>query len=146
MILGIDAGSAVPPFEQLRVQVIEAVRSGELVPGVKLPTVRRLADDLGLAPNTVARSYRELERDEVIVTRGRNGSFVAETGDVTQRQAQAAAAEFAERMRQLRVAPADAVDLVRAALGETAGHSTSEQHATRREGRRPPIPTPRALP
>ena len=54
-MLRIDPKSATPPFEQLRLQFIEQVRSGELAAGAKLPTVRRLAADLGLAPNTVAR-------------------------------------------------------------------------------------------
>ncbi|WP_150307272.1 GntR family transcriptional regulator [Planctomonas psychrotolerans] len=113
----IDPASAVPPFEQVRQQVLEAVRTGELVAGSKLPTVRQLADDLGIAPNTVARSYRELERDEVIETRGRQGSFVAATGDAAHRQAQAAASAYAERIRQLHLPPGEALDLVRAALG-----------------------------
>ncbi|WP_235491788.1 GntR family transcriptional regulator [Leifsonia sp. Root112D2] len=113
----IDPKSATPPYEQLRVQVIEAVRAGELTPGTRLPTVRRLADDLGLAPNTVARAYRELERDEVIETRGRNGSFIAATGDATHRQAQLAATVYAERTAQLGVTRAEALAIVTAALG-----------------------------
>ena len=116
MMLVIDPRSATPPFEQLRVQVIEAVRSGELTPGDKLPTVRRLAEDLGLAPNTVARAYRELERDEVIETRGRNGSFVSATGDSTQQQAQLAAVAYAERVKSLGLSPEGALSIVRAAL------------------------------
>lgn len=113
----IDARSATPPFEQLRVQVIDQVRHGQLVAGDKLPTVRRLAEDLGLAPNTVARAYRELERDDVIETRGRHGSFVAATGDATSKQLQLAAATYAERAKALGVPPNEALDTVRAALG-----------------------------
>lgn len=112
----IDAASPTPPYEQLRVQIADAVASGELAPGAKLPTVRRLAEDLGIAPNTVARSYRELERDQVIETRGRLGSFVAPHGDQRQRQAQLAAREFAERMRHLGVEPETAIHLVTAAV------------------------------
>jgi DNA-binding transcriptional regulator YhcF (GntR family) len=111
----IDAASAVPPYEQLRVQILESVRAGTLPPGTQLPTVRRLAEELGIAPNTVARSYRELERDEVIETRGRHGSFIA-AGDATQRQAVAAAAAYAERIRQLRLPDDEALELVRRAL------------------------------
>ena len=112
----VDPGSSVPPYEQLRVQVIDAVAAGSIAAGAKLPTVRGLADALGIAPNTVARSYRELERDAVIETRGRAGTFIAASGDATQRQAQDAAAAFAARIRQLRLDPADALELVRAAL------------------------------
>ncbi len=115
----IDAASPVPPYEQLRVQVLEGVRAGTFAPGAQLPTVRRLAEELGIAPNTVARSYRELERDEVIETRGRNGSFIASTGDATQRQAAAAAAAYAERIRQLRLPEDEAVELVRRALAHS---------------------------
>lgn len=69
MILTIDPASAVPPFEQLRVQFRDLVSTGEFTPGTRLPTVRRLAEDLGLAPNTVARTYRELETDGVKIGR-----------------------------------------------------------------------------
>ncbi len=115
----IDSASSVPPYEQLRVQVLEGVRSGAFPPGAQLPTVRRLAEQLGIAPNTVARSYRELERDEVIETRGRNGSFIASTGDATQRQAAVAAAAYAERIRQLHLPEDEAVELVRRALAHS---------------------------
>jgi len=112
----IDPRSSTPPFEQLRVQLIDGVRSGAIAPGAKLPTVRGLADELGLAANTVARAYRELEADEVIETRGRNGSFVSATGDATQKQAQLAAAAYADRITALGVEPEDALAMVRAAL------------------------------
>jgi DNA-binding transcriptional regulator YhcF (GntR family) len=117
MMLLIDPLSATPPYEQLRVQVLAAVHSGDLAPGDKLPTVRRLAEDLGLAANTVARAYRELERAEVIETRGRNGSFIAASGTAAQQQVQAAAALFAGKARQLGVAPDEALAIARAALG-----------------------------
>jgi len=111
----IDAGSATPPFEQLRAQVVAAVAIGELGAGAKLPTVRALAAELGLAVNTVARTYRELEADGVIETRGRAGSFVAPQGDAGQQQAQVAAREFVERARRLGLDDSAALDLVRAA-------------------------------
>ncbi|MFW6598760.1 GntR family transcriptional regulator [Propionibacteriaceae bacterium Y2011] len=66
-----------PPYEQLRTQLINQITSGELPPGTRLPPVRRLADDLGLAPNTVARTYRELEAAGFVRTRGRNGTVVS---------------------------------------------------------------------
>src|SRR5450756_618706 len=74
--LTIDADSATPPFEQVRTQIATAVAEGRLSAGAKLPTVRWLAADLGLAPNTVARAYRELEADAVVATHGRGGTFV----------------------------------------------------------------------
>lgn len=77
MDLTIEHDSAVAPFEQLRSQIAGRVARGELGPGSRLPTVRALAADLGLAVNTVARAYRELEQDGVVITRGRKGTFVA---------------------------------------------------------------------
>lgn len=112
----IDPSEAAPVFEQLRRQVIEAVRDGRLSAGAKLETVRGLAEELGIAPNTVAKAYRLLEADEVIETRGRAGTFVAAHGDPTTKQAQLAAAAYADRVRELGVSPDDALALVRAAL------------------------------
>ncbi|MEH3032980.1 MAG: GntR family transcriptional regulator [Aeromicrobium erythreum] len=78
--LTIDPTSPEPPFEQLRRQVAAAVADGSLAPGHRLPTVRGLATDLGLAVNTVAKAYRTLEADGVLETRGRAGTFVRGTG------------------------------------------------------------------
>jgi DNA-binding transcriptional regulator YhcF (GntR family) len=115
MRFSIDASAATPPFEQVRVQVRDAVAAGELIAGAKLPTVRALADELGLAVNTVARAYRELETDGIIETRGRAGSFVAPQGDAGQQQAQVAARAFVDQARRLGLDDDAALDLVRAA-------------------------------
>ena len=76
MDLQIDATSSVPPFEQLRTAVARQVAEGVLPAGTRLPTVRQLATELGLAANTVARAYKELEADGVVETQGRRGTFV----------------------------------------------------------------------
>lgn len=112
----IDPAAPEPPFEQVRVQVRDAVASGELVAGSKLPTVRALAEQLGLAAGTVARSYRELESDGLIETRGRAGSFIAGQGDPAERAAQEAARQYADRVRRLGLADDAALALVTAAL------------------------------
>lgn len=112
----VDPSETAPVFEQLRRQVIEAVRDGRLAAGTKLDTVRGLAEELGIAPNTVAKAYRLLEADEVIETRGRAGTFIAAHGDPTTRQAQLAAAAYAERIRELGITQDEALALVRAAL------------------------------
>ena len=65
------------PYVQVRDHVASLIERGSLLPGDRLPTVRACADQLGLAPNTVARAYRELEDDGWIVGRGRAGTFVA---------------------------------------------------------------------
>lgn len=77
LALDLDPGSPVPPYEQLRSAVALQVAEGTLVAGTRLPTVRALAADLGLAVNTVAKAYRALESDGVIETRGRAGTYVA---------------------------------------------------------------------
>ncbi|WP_203579233.1 GntR family transcriptional regulator [Microbacterium hibisci] len=112
----IDPSSPVPPFEQLRAGLIDAVASGELAPGSRLPTVRRLAEDLGIAPGTVARAYRELEAAGIIETRGRNGTFVAFDADPARQQLQRAAAAFAAQVRELRLDADEALAMVTAAL------------------------------
>ena len=76
MILEIDPRSAVPPYEQLRQQVTALVLGGALDTGDRLPAIRQLANDLGLAGGTVARAYRELEADGVVTTHGRHGTVV----------------------------------------------------------------------
>lgn len=112
----VDSRSSTPPFEQLRSQVIAAVRSGALAHDTRLPTVRALAAELGLATNTVARAYRELERDDVIETRGRYGSFVAPISAALAPSAQAAADAFAARIEHLGLTKAEVLALVTEAL------------------------------
>ncbi|MGO4418664.1 GntR family transcriptional regulator, partial [Streptomyces sp. MCAF7] len=94
----VDPDSATAPFEQIRAQIADQVRSGGLPVGYKLPTVRGFAEELGLAANTVAKAYRALESDGVIETRGRHGSFVAAAGDAAAREAASAAAAYAQRV------------------------------------------------
>ncbi|MCD2443656.1 GntR family transcriptional regulator [Agromyces sp. SYSU K20354] len=116
MRLTIDHEASDPPFDQVRRQVTDAVRSGVLAPGTRMPTVRGLADELGLAVNTVAKAYRALETDHVIETRGRAGSFVSAQGDAVTREAQQAAIAYADRVRHLGIDRATALDLVASAL------------------------------
>lgn len=108
--------SAVPPYEQLRLAVIEQVRAGDLIAGTKIPTVRALAASVGLAPNTVARAYRELEQGGVLETRGRQGSFIASSGDPTKDQAGRAANEYVTAIRKLGLTDRDAFGFLEAAL------------------------------
>ncbi len=77
MKLTVDHRSAVPAFEQLRVQISQLLARGALSPGDRLPTVRSLATELGIAPGTVQRTYRELEAQGLVTTRGRHGTVVA---------------------------------------------------------------------
>lgn len=76
MILEIDPRSPVPPYAQLRQQVTALVLGGGLARGDRLPSIRQLANDLGIAGGTVARAYRELESDGVVTTHGRHGTVI----------------------------------------------------------------------
>ena len=116
MVLRIDPGSHVPPFEQIRAQIAEQARTGELPAHHRLPPVRRLADDLGLAPNTVARAYRELEQAGVVETRGRHGTFVLAPGGDSVDEAKAAAAEYARKIAALGISADRGLALARDAL------------------------------
>ncbi|MCX4637948.1 GntR family transcriptional regulator [Streptomyces sp. RPA4-5] len=101
LTLTIDPAAAAAPFEQVRTQIADQARDGGLPVGYKLPTVRGLAEELGLAANTVAKAYRALETDGVIETRGRNGSFIAAAGEAADKEAAAAAESYARRARRL---------------------------------------------
>lgn len=79
-VLRIDPDSAMPIYAQIVDEVQRAIATGHLNPGDQLPTVRQLAVDLKVNPNTVARAYMELERAGVIATRRGRGTFVVDTG------------------------------------------------------------------
>jgi GntR family transcriptional regulator len=121
-ILRIDLSRPVPPYEQLRAQIAGLVAAVELSPGSRLPSVRQLAGDLGLAPGTVARAYSELEAEGLLVTRQRGGTFVAgpatqADADTARQQALAAAADaFVTTVRQLGLGDDAAEAAVRRAI------------------------------
>ena len=74
----ISVGSDRPVYIQLFDQISAAIARGELKPGDKLPAVRRLAADLVINPNTVAKSYTRLEQAHLVVTKTGSGTFVAD--------------------------------------------------------------------
>ena len=74
----IDDASDLSIYEQIINQITEAIATGALRPGVRLPTVRKMADDLDVAPGTVARSYSELESRGLVITEGARGTWIAE--------------------------------------------------------------------
>ncbi|CAJ1495130.1 GntR family transcriptional regulator [[Mycobacterium] kokjensenii] len=119
-LLKTDSHAAAPLFEQIRVALIEAVRSGSVPAGTRLPTVRDLAGQLGLAVNTVARAYRELEAGGVVETRGRFGTFIAGSDPADATMAQAARA-FAAAAHAVGMGKADALRYLDAAFANVAG-------------------------
>jgi DNA-binding transcriptional regulator YhcF (GntR family) len=117
--LTIDPADAHPPFEQLRRQLIDQIMGHRLPAGTKLPAVRKLATDLALAPNTVARAYRELESEGYLITQGRNGTIVAPiagTDEDTARRAAELATRFVHDMTELGYGPDAIVGAVRRLL------------------------------
>jgi DNA-binding transcriptional regulator YhcF (GntR family) len=115
-MINLDAGSAKPPFEQVRAQIAAGISNGSLVPGTRLPPVRTLAADLGLAANTVARAYRELESAGLVQTRGRGGTVVTAAGDRAMIRLQESAQQYAGLSRELGIDGGPALALVAAAL------------------------------
>lgn len=114
MRIAVDAGLALPVYEQIVEQVTAQVAAGVLAAGEKLPPVRTLAADLGLAVNTVAKAYRTLEASGLVETRGRAGTVVMGAG--AERAARQAAAAYAAVVRELGLGRAEALDLVARAL------------------------------
>lgn len=115
MRITLDLGSATPQYEQIRQQIAALVATGALREGDRLPTVRTLAADLGVAPGTVARAYRELEAGGVVATRRRVGTVVVapsrepgRTRDLAAELVSAAASEG--------VGAQELLDIVRSAL------------------------------
>ena len=114
--LRVDAKAGKPLFDQLRSQVIDGVRAGALPPGSRLPTVRDLAGQLGVAANTVARAYRELESAAIVETRGRFGTFISRF-DPTDAAMATAAHTYVVAAKALGVGKSDALGYVEAAFG-----------------------------
>jgi DNA-binding transcriptional regulator YhcF (GntR family) len=116
MDLHIDPASATPPYEQVRLQIAARAQQGRLVAGEKLPPVRQLATELGLAANTVARAYRELEQAGLVQTRGRAGTVITAKAAQTPIEAQKAAQTYASTIKKLGLPDSAAIDLLKAAL------------------------------
>ncbi len=76
--LVVDESLEIPPYRQIVEQIRAAIERGEMNAGMALPTVRQLAGDLGIAPNTVARAYAELQNDGWLTSDGRRGTHVTE--------------------------------------------------------------------
>jgi DNA-binding transcriptional regulator YhcF (GntR family) len=111
----VDPAAGEAPYEQVRAQVEAQIRSGRLVPGDRLPTVRALAADLGLAANTVARAYKELEAAGLVETRSRAGTVVASGEHAAEAALGVLALRFVAAAREAGVPDAAAVEIVRRA-------------------------------
>jgi DNA-binding transcriptional regulator YhcF (GntR family) len=116
----VDADNGVAPWRQVYDQIVRAITTGALAHGARLPPIRQLARDLGLASGTIARVYRELEAGGQVATGRAKGTVVTGPAEQPNRAEllRKAAAEFAVRAYELNAGPAEAVDAVRTALDE----------------------------
>lgn len=105
LVLTLDPDDPTPPYEQLRRQLADLITAGRLGPGDRLPPLRQLAGDLGVAVGTVARTYRELEQEGLLTTRRGGGTRVAADGRAPTRDRRkllgGMAADFVTRARSL---------------------------------------------
>ncbi len=114
--LTLDLRSASPAYEQVRAQVGGHIRAGTLPAGTKLPVVRALAADLGVAVNTVARAYQELEREGLVTTRRRVGTIVCDVVPVVSDEVNAAVDDLVAVTREAGLPLDTVLDLVRGRL------------------------------
>jgi DNA-binding transcriptional regulator YhcF (GntR family) len=128
----LDLDSSVSPFQQVRDQIATAVEDDVLLPEVRLPPVRRLATHLGLAANTVARSYRELELAGLVETRGRHGTFVRANPSPTRKLASREARSFARRLRALGIGPEEMFSILRHELEDLGPAPRSQSQSQSR--------------
>ena len=111
----VDVLDPTPPYEQLRRQLAELIGSGVLSPGDRMPPVRQLAADLGLAVGTVARTYRELEQAGYVRSRRGGGTRVAPAPPATatpERALEEAASAYLARARVLGASAEAALEAV----------------------------------
>jgi len=117
-MIEINPDSLTPAYDQIRTQIETIAASGVLPPGHPLPSIRQLAADLGLAPGTVARAYRELEAAGVVITRTGRGTSIATTAPrLSERERRArlvtAARDYVTLIQRLGIAQDQALAAVR---------------------------------
>lgn len=134
----VDMNNPTPPYEQVRREIVEQIRTGELRPGDRLPAIRVLAGDLGLAPGTVARAYKALEEAQMIVTRRGAGTTIAPGAQALARRSAATTLResggevdpaliplFAGPVAEARARGARDVEILAAVRATLAGESTA---------------------
>lgn len=91
-----------PIYEQIQAELRRLMLTGALPPGSRLPSVRELAGQLAINPNTIQRAYRELELDGYILSVAGKGSFVAQIDQLAEQQKKQAVAAFCTAAQRLR--------------------------------------------
>lgn len=119
LTVSIEVDSRIPHYEQLRAQLAALITSGRLVDGSRLPTVRVLANDLGIASGTVARAYRDLEAAGLVTSVRRRGTLVTAPASTLERSVlDDAARAFVQLASAHGLSGPQVHDLVTAALAE----------------------------
>lgn len=121
-LLVVNHDSTIPPYDQISLQLRMLIASAQLLPGTSLPPVRQLAEDLGVAPNTVMRAYDELERDGWVVRAARKSVAVAPNPPPAQEERQQrltrAIAELLEMARLLNVSVDELYSAIHLQVGQ----------------------------
>jgi DNA-binding transcriptional regulator YhcF (GntR family) len=117
----VDLGLPIAPYEQIRAQLADLIRAGRLPAAERLPPVRQLAADLGLAAGTVARAYRELEQAGLLTSRRGGGTRVSSSLPESpererQRLVELRAAELVGFARRIGASDDETLTAIRAAL------------------------------
>ena len=126
MLFHVNPSSGLPLYLQVESQVKQAAAAGALKPGDALPSVRRLAAELRINPNTVARAYQDLERDGVISTVPGGGTYVADgvpglLKSEKVRRLRPYARQIAVEGAQMRLGPEEILKLVEEELEKLGG-------------------------
>ena len=109
----LDLKSRVPIYEQLKNRTLELIMAGVLEQDSQLPSVRSLARDLGVNPNTIQKAYQDMEKEGIIYSVAGKGSFVNDINSVKQKEVGLAFDHLETVLKQLRDAKADKAQILR---------------------------------
>lgn len=111
-MIAIDERSMVPVYQQIINGIIGDINNKNLKPNDRLPAVRKMAQNLDVAPGTVAKAYADLERLGFAASRGRRGTFVVASTDPRYEEANEAARHYLSQIKRLGLTDREAIDLL----------------------------------
>ena len=117
-----------PIYIQIMFEIKRRISTGQLSPGEKLPSVRDLADELKVNPNTIVRAYQELEREGVTETKRGMGTFIVENdknsiSEMKNSIGKVFVQEFIKKMKDAGVSDKEIISLVQEAIGSGVGEN-----------------------
>lgn len=123
-----DFDKNVPIYMQIMFEIKRRISTGQLNPGGKLPSVRDLAEEIKVNPNTIVRAYQELEREGVTETRRGMGTFIVDSDKNSILQMKNSIGktfvqEFIKKMHEVGVSDAEIINLVKESIGENNGEN-----------------------